>query len=41
MLTTVEKMLFLHGVDIFKDIPLDNLMTIAGIAREERTLYTS
>jgi CRP-like cAMP-binding protein len=35
MLTTVEKMLFLHGVDIFKDIPLDNLMTIAGIAREE------
>lgn len=35
MLTTVEKMLFLHGVDIFKDIPLDNLMTIAGIARDE------
>jgi CRP-like cAMP-binding protein len=35
MLTTVEKMLFLHSVDIFKDIPLDNLMTIAGIASEE------
>lgn len=35
MLTTVEKMIFLNSVDIFKDIPLDNLMTIAGIAREE------
>jgi CRP-like cAMP-binding protein len=36
MLTTVEKMLFLNTVAIFKDIPLDNLMEIAGIANDEQ-----
>jgi CRP-like cAMP-binding protein len=35
MLTTVEKMLFLNSVEIFKDIPLPNLMAIADIAKEE------
>lgn len=34
MLTTIEKMLFLSNVDMFKDIPLDNLLSIAGIAKE-------
>lgn len=35
MLTTIEKMLFLNRVDLFKDIPLDNLMGIAGLAKEQ------
>ncbi len=35
MLTTIEKMLFLNRLDLFKDIPLDNLMGIAGMAKEQ------
>ncbi|MBI3755110.1 MAG: cyclic nucleotide-binding domain-containing protein [Deltaproteobacteria bacterium] len=34
MLTTIEKMLFLNKVDMFKDVSLDNLLSIAGIAKE-------
>lgn len=34
MLTTIEKMLFLSKVDMFKDVCLDSLLSIAGIAKE-------